>query len=441
MTTRWLVTTAIAVSIGAGSGLAFAQSQPDLAQRHEQGMRGGEHRALSPREGGGGRLAAGEARHIGGPREHAAESSPASNELAKGPRHGEAGPPSREQAQEHQPRTRQTVGQGRQGPGREHASPATAEQNPAERTGRQAHQTTGLGHDDQAKQRNRAAENTKSPSQPLRKQADRNGRQSSGSTEQTSRQNAQQRGGKAERATAKQQPPRERNQRAQQHVQHGTPTAQQQGTRPAQTTGEAQQHERAGQAQNRTAERAGTASASTRINDQQRTQVVDRLRSDRDIERARTSTNIRVNVGERLPDRIRPVPLPSDIVSIVPEYRGYDYTVVEDQIAIIDPHSREIVDVIPERGYTAENSARYEGTRVVLTSEQRQILKRAALNSLTVGLTASIKGSNTACLTLQPVPNELVRSNPELASYRYVAIGDQVVLVDPQQRKIVQVID
>ncbi|MEA2882746.1 MAG: hypothetical protein QOH32_2002 [Bradyrhizobium sp.] len=45
------------------------------------------------------------------------------------------------------------------------------------------------------------------------------------------------------------------------------------------------------------------------------------------------------------------------------------------------------------------------------------------------------------CLTLQPVPEELVRSNPELGAYRYLAIGDQVVLVDPRQRKIVEVVD
>ena len=45
------------------------------------------------------------------------------------------------------------------------------------------------------------------------------------------------------------------------------------------------------------------------------------------------------------------------------------------------------------------------------------------------------------CLSLQPVPEEFVRAHPELSSYQYLAVGDQVVLVDPQQKKIVQVID
>jgi hypothetical protein len=60
-----------------------------------------------------------------------------------------------------------------------------------------------------------------------------------------------------------------------------------------------------------------------------------------------------------------------------------------------------------------------------------------------VGSTSPSSGGTSAsnCLSLQPVPEELARTHPELSSYRYLAIGDQVVLVDPQQQKIVQVID
>jgi hypothetical protein len=42
---------------------------------------------------------------------------------------------------------------------------------------------------------------------------------------------------------------------------------------------------------------------------------------------------------------------------------------------------------------------------------------------------------------LQPVPEELTRNNPELSQYRYLAIGDQIILVDPRQQKVVEVID
>jgi hypothetical protein len=39
------------------------------------------------------------------------------------------------------------------------------------------------------------------------------------------------------------------------------------------------------------------------------------------------------------------------------------------------------------------------------------------------------------------VPEELARANPELAQYRYLSIGDQIVLVDPREQRIVQVIE
>jgi hypothetical protein len=61
--------------------------------------------------------------------------------------------------------------------------------------------------------------------------------------------------------------------------------------------------------------------------------------------------------------------------------------------------------------------------------------------------TAPVSGSpsgsapDSSCLTLQPVPEDLVRANPELGSYRYLAIGDEVVLVDPSEQKIVEVIN
>jgi hypothetical protein len=64
------------------------------------------------------------------------------------------------------------------------------------------------------------------------------------------------------------------------------------------------------------------------LNDDQRRQIADRLRRDRTP--SNENINIRVNVGERLPPRVRPRPVPSDIVRIVPQYRDYEYTVIND---------------------------------------------------------------------------------------------------------------
>ena len=120
---------------------------------------------------------------------------------------------------------------------------------------------------------------------------------------------------------------------------------------------------------------------------------------------------------------------------IVPQYRDYEYVVINDEIAIVDPRSREVVEIIEESG-SSGGRATSRRERVSITREQRETLKQTARR--TVGSTSV---SDSGCLTLQPVPEELTRTNPQLSQYRYLAIGDEVVLIDPRQQKIVEVID
>jgi hypothetical protein len=40
-------------------------------------------------------------------------------------------------------------------------------------------------------------------------------------------------------------------------------------------------------------------------------------------------------------------PLPSEIVTIYPEWRGYEFFLVRDEIVVVDPRTLEIVDVLP----------------------------------------------------------------------------------------------
>jgi hypothetical protein len=54
-----------------------------------------------------------------------------------------------------------------------------------------------------------------------------------------------------------------------------------------------------------------------------------------------------VTVGAKVPRDVHVAVLPEDIVSIVPEYRGFDYVLVGDTILFVDPVTLEIVAVIP----------------------------------------------------------------------------------------------
>jgi hypothetical protein len=54
-----------------------------------------------------------------------------------------------------------------------------------------------------------------------------------------------------------------------------------------------------------------------------------------------------LSVGTRVPRTVHVVVLPEDIVRIVPEYRGFKYIIVRDEIVILDPETLEIVAIIP----------------------------------------------------------------------------------------------
>jgi hypothetical protein len=63
---------------------------------------------------------------------------------------------------------------------------------------------------------------------------------------------------------------------------------------------------------------------------------------------ARVTTDVKFNisVGATVPRSVHVVVVPEDVVEIVPQYEGYDYIVVGEQVLIVDPNTMEIVAVI-----------------------------------------------------------------------------------------------
>ena len=70
------------------------------------------------------------------------------------------------------------------------------------------------------------------------------------------------------------------------------------------------------------------------------------------IARALTATaspqvvTIDVTVGSALPGDAEVRALPPAVVELAPEYRGYEYAVAHNQIAIVQPSTRRVVEVI-----------------------------------------------------------------------------------------------
>ena len=58
------------------------------------------------------------------------------------------------------------------------------------------------------------------------------------------------------------------------------------------------------------------------------------------------NVNFSISVGTRVPRDVRFHTLPSEIVTIYPEWRGYEYFLVRDQIVVVDPRTLEIVAVL-----------------------------------------------------------------------------------------------
>jgi hypothetical protein len=59
-----------------------------------------------------------------------------------------------------------------------------------------------------------------------------------------------------------------------------------------------------------------------------------------------TNVNFNVSVGTTVPAGVRYHPMPSHIVEIYPEWRGYDFILVRGQYIILRPHTHEIVYII-----------------------------------------------------------------------------------------------
>ncbi len=59
-----------------------------------------------------------------------------------------------------------------------------------------------------------------------------------------------------------------------------------------------------------------------------------------------TNVNFNISIGTTVPAGVRYHPMPSHIVEIYPEWRGYDFILVRGQYIVLRPHTHEIVYII-----------------------------------------------------------------------------------------------
>jgi hypothetical protein len=95
--------------------------------------------------------------------------------------------------------------------------------------------------------------------------------------------------------------------------------------------------------ENKSAAGQGAASGSAKLSTEQRTKISTIVRQHKV---ASTQLNVSVRVGTRVPDSVHFYPLPEEAYVIYPEWRGYDYILVGDEIVVLDPRTHEIVAIL-----------------------------------------------------------------------------------------------
>jgi hypothetical protein len=85
------------------------------------------------------------------------------------------------------------------------------------------------------------------------------------------------------------------------------------------------------------------AAGSAKLTTEQRTKISSVIREQK-VEQV--NLNVSVTVGTRIPASVHVHSLPQQVIVIYPEWRGYDYVLVGEQIVIINPRTHEIVAII-----------------------------------------------------------------------------------------------
>lgn len=85
------------------------------------------------------------------------------------------------------------------------------------------------------------------------------------------------------------------------------------------------------------------AGGAARLSTEQRTKITSVIRAQKVQP---VSLNVSISVGTRVPSNVRYYPLPTEVVTYYPEWRGFDYILVGSQILVLDPGTHEIVAIL-----------------------------------------------------------------------------------------------
>jgi cytoskeletal protein RodZ len=196
-----------------------------------------------------------------------------------------------------------------------------------------------------------------------------------------------------------------------------------------------------------TAQSSTNVNASVNINDQQRTRVAESIT--RLNVQPLTNVNFSLTVGTAVPRDIRLQTLPADVVEVVPQYRGYSFFVVRDEIVIVEPSTYQIVTVLPRNGGATAAAPAPSHSKVSFTDKDRDVVRKhvktRTTERQTTGSTAKVvirRGERLPdSVEVEEFPETVYREAPSLREYRYIHRENRTYLVDPGERRVIEEID
>ena len=133
-------------------------------------------------------------------------------------------------------------------------------------------------------------------------------------------------------------------------------------------------------------------------------------------------------------------PVTPAIVEVYPQYRGYNFVLVDEEIVIIEPRTKKIVTII---GGTASVSR----SRLSLSDGQRDAIRRNARQQQTTGSgkvvidrDIQIGDDLPDSVEFESFPDTVYTEVPEIRSYRYIVRDRDIYLVDPTERRVIEII-
>jgi len=203
-----------------------------------------------------------------------------------------------------------------------------------------------------------------------------------------------------------------------------------------------QRQDRRQDAQNSRSQRdRASTSLNVDINETQRTRIASAISS---VNVRPVNVNFRIATGVVVPRTVVLHTLPTSIVEVVPQFRGYNYFVTSEQIVIVEPRRKTVVAVLPAGG-TARAQAP-ASNRASFTDQNREVIRSRASSlrsTATTGSSASrivVEQEVPATIELEEFPAEIVTEVPVVRTYRYFRQDDDVFVVDPVQRRVIEII-